>query len=83
MTSKPMFDSEKIKAAFDNLNRSMAALAEMMAVQNAMGAVWSGNLDRARAELGKLPAAKRRDVALSAMSLASLAESAAKEDPTP
>lgn len=80
---KPLFDPEKMKTAVDNLAKAMENMSTTMVVSNAMTAVWSGNLDRARDELRKLPAAKRRDVALSALSLASLAETAAKEDPEP
>jgi len=51
MTDKPLFDATALKAAVNNLNRSLADLAVMMAVQNAMGSVWRGDLERARTEL--------------------------------
>lgn len=75
-------DGDKIKTAFENFAKNMEALGVSLAVQTAMGAVWSGDLDRARAGLRKLQAAKLHDVALSALALASLAETIAKEGTT-
>ena len=80
MTHLP--DNSPIKIAMLNFAKGMEALAITMAVQNAMGGVWSSDLDRARTALRRIPADKLADVALHAMALASLAETIAKEGAT-
>lgn len=81
MTDQPK-DGDKLKAAVANLTKGMESLALALNVQACMGAVWGGDLERARTTLRKLPPAKLHDVALSALALASLAETIAKEGST-
>ncbi|MFD3426074.1 hypothetical protein [Nocardia fluminea] len=78
----PRPDADKLKAALTNFGKGIEALSVTLSVQNAMGAVWSNDLDRARAALRRIPAGKLNDVALHAMALASLAETITKEGTT-
>lgn len=78
----PRPDGDRLKAAVANLTKGMETLAVALNVQACMGAVWGGDLNRARTTLRKLPPAKLNDVALSALALASLAETIAKEGAT-
>jgi hypothetical protein len=83
MIDKPTIDTEKLSAAMTQLGKSLRDATATLSVMSSMGAAWSGDHERARETLRRLPADRLPDVVLAAIALSALAEEVAAEGRQP
>lgn len=76
----PTIDTEKVKAALEDFGRAAQVAVLTLRVQGAMGAVWTGEYDRAREVLSSLPRESLIEVRQAALTLAAMAEASTDDD---